>query len=185
MNEWRRIRVETSVGVWERDRQGDAGRGHRSAECCNIDLNFLTTLIQYSVLHLSVLLLLVRGTPGGLLAPPAPFEHLLAALRDSCLTVTDRDSGGTYEYIISQRPHVPVVNSRVPLPAVSLRERITSAHRLFSGNHFVFTDRASCPRNPPLTALSKVNMQHYFSVNSSNHPLWLHCFLGILFKQKR
>ena len=53
---------------------------------------------------------------------------------------------------------------------------LTPAHRLFSGNHFVYTAGTSCPKNPWLIALSKVWMkqQQVYSglQDSSQYSSW-------------
>ena len=59
---------------------------------------------------------------------------------------------GTGAHIISSLQRV--------LPVRDSRDLLTPLHRLFSGNHFVYTAGICCPRNPRVTALSKVNMQH-------------------------
>ena len=92
--------------------------------------NFLTMLIPHSRPFLALLLLLDQGCcPSS--ASPWVVLTTAFALTSWWLQLVD----GTGVYIISQCPCILVVNPHDPLLDVNLCERLTSKHRMFSGNH--------------------------------------------------
>ena len=105
---------------------------------------FQPTLIPHSGLQS------ISATKQGGQLPPLEWcpGQLTVTLCDWLHSVSDR--GYLCIYIISSRPYFLVVNPR---------ELLTLKHHLFSDNHFIYTASTSCPINPWLMALSKVNMQ--------------------------
>ena len=154
----------------QRQRKGDEGCGHRLAEDYYIDLFLTHIVIPYSGPY--VFVSLTRGSQPGSTVDHCP----LYSAQGFCPVFVVAPAGwqwletmlltvDTCVYIISNCPCVPIVNPRGLLPDGNLRELFTPTHHLFSGNYFVCTAWTTCPRDPWLTALSTVYMQHTMITN--------------------